>query len=388
MDKKLFTSLRAFWKNYLFNSMFTVFIVFLLSPQYEATSSLQQAKYASCLNDNFYLRKFDKVGITIHYHKTEIVNDPVTDWKKCFQRCRLLNCVIFTVWKITLDNTFTCRYFFTLRNRFHPCARISTQPNFQMTFVRTECNPSTDPKTQFVPVVYDEASTCNDILQTGQTKSGIYQVGIFDKLYDSESYQYVLCEMNEEEFGAGWTVIQRNYEAEDRENFWGSYQRYKHGFGHLQSSFWIGLETMYQMTKHKDQELLIVLQVGSTIKRAVFDTFYVGNETEGYKLNIGGYSQTDSTMADSNTTDTVFAEFHNGFPFTVPEVGGTNCATASKAGWWFNPNPSDCFRVFLNGQPDLNMCSQATNAHKSLIWNWASTTCFEQSTMMIRKRKY
>ena len=56
--------------------------------------------------------------------------------------------------------------------------------------------------------------------------AGIYQVGIFDKLYNGESYQYFLCEMNEAEFGADWTVIQRNYAADDRINFWASYQRY------------------------------------------------------------------------------------------------------------------------------------------------------------------
>ena len=102
MEKKLSTSLQINLKDYLLNNAHIIFLIFLpiLSLQCDASSSIQQAKYASCSNDDFYLRKFEKVGIIIHYEKTTMHDDPVADWKMCFNRCRQLNCIIFTVWQI------------------------------------------------------------------------------------------------------------------------------------------------------------------------------------------------------------------------------------------------------------------------------------------------
>ncbi len=78
---------------------------------------------------------------------------------------------------------------------------------------------------------------------------------------------------------------------------------------------------------------------GDKVFFAQYSLFEVGNETDGYRIRVGGYS---GTAKDS-------LNFHNLMKFTTHDRDNDgsreqNCATTYKGGWWYN----SCFWSNLN----------------------------------------
>eukprot|EP00794_Sanderia_malayensis_P000151 gene153-763_t len=71
---------------------------------------------------------------------------------------------------------------------------------------------------------------------------------------------------------------------------------------------------------------------------AYYSTFEIGNEADGYRLNVAGYS--------GNASDSLQAS--NGMKFTTKDrdndLKGTNCAVEYRGGWWHK----FCFSANLN----------------------------------------
>jgi hypothetical protein len=66
------------------------------------------------------------------------------------------------------------------------------------------------------------------------------------------------------------------------------WKQYQGGFGDVEEGeFWIGLETIHQMTKNNDSELQVDLEgFDGDVISIVYDSFKLGSEAEKYKLHV------------------------------------------------------------------------------------------------------
>ncbi|GAA6214571.1 microfibril-associated glycoprotein 4-like [Lates japonicus] len=177
---------------------------------------------------------------------------------------------------------------------------------------------------------------CSDIYRAGSGTDGVYTI------YPAgpTSPVQVYCDMSRDDSSAEkWTVIQRRQDG--TVNFFMKWDHYKTGFGSAAGEYWLGLETMHLLTQAKTYELRVDMEdfEGQNVF-ALYSSFSVGPESEGYKLNVGTF--TKGAAGDSLT-------FHNGMKFTTTDkdqdTHGSNCARLCYGGFWY----VDCFYANPNG---------------------------------------
>ena len=138
-----------------------------------------------------------------------------------------------------------------------------------------------------------------------------------------------------------WTVIQRRVNASV--SFERSWDDYVAGFGDVDGNYWIGLQTMHELTSAQPMSLQIDLEPYNIAYLEVnYQQFLIGDAASQYQLTISGYSTTST-----DATETF--NYHSGFGFTTydrdNDSNGGNCAVGSRGGWWFG----SCYKVHLNG---------------------------------------
>ena len=149
----------------------------------------------------------------------------------------------------------------------------------------------------------------------------------------------VRCDMATD--GGGWIVFQRRVDASL--DFYRGWEEYKHGFGDLNGNFWLGLETVHMLTSAGKIAKLRVdvkhFNPSYGLKYAEYSGFKILSETEGYRLNLNGYS--------GNAGNSL--SYHNNRMFTTKDrdqdSNSGNCATIYKGAWWYNT----CHYSNLNG---------------------------------------
>nr|XP_046232791.1 microfibril-associated glycoprotein 4-like [Scatophagus argus] len=179
---------------------------------------------------------------------------------------------------------------------------------------------------------------CSDIYRSGSGLDGVYTI------YPAgpTSPVQVYCDMskdNIDESPEKWTVIQRRQDG--TVNFFMKWEHYKNGFGSAAGEYWLGLETMHLLTTAKRYELRVDMEDFEGQKVfALYSSFSVGPEVEGYVLNLGTFIK--GAAGDS-------LHLHNGQKFTTTDkdqdTHGSNCARLAYGGFWY----AACFAANPNG---------------------------------------
>ena len=132
-------------------------------------------------------------------------------------------------------------------------------------------------------------ASCDALYKSGITTTGVYTIdpdglGSFD----------VRCDM-ETTPGRGWTIFQRRVDGSV--DFYRNWNDYKNGFGNLDGEFWLGLDKIHRLSSSKQNVLRVDLQTfENETAYAVYESFSVGNEDDGYRLNLDGRSYTGKIM--------------------------------------------------------------------------------------------
>ena len=174
--------------------------------------------------------------------------------------------------------------------------------------------------------------------------------------------------------GPGWIMIQRRMSW--NANFSRSWEEYKHGFEYptgYSVAAWLGLEKLHRLTSSNKKAVLqiriTVLEMPNTILRAVYKTFQVAGESEGYRLYIDNFDAEQSNIANS---------------FLSPDVGvfvthdkdngeGLNIvARKQQGGWWANGL----------GVNNLNAAGPANDYKSDWIWSGVHWSPFITEMLM------
>ncbi|RXN16652.1 fibroleukin [Labeo rohita] len=150
------------------------------------------------------------------------------------------------------------------------------------------------------------AQDCADYI-TKSRRNGVYSVTPQPR----SSMFPVFCDM--ESSGGGWTLIQHRFDGST--SFNRTWNEYKNGFGELTEEFWLGNDKIHLLTKAKNMSLRIEIEDFEGVKEyAHYDHFHVANESQQYRLSIGGYSGTaGNAMQFSKTYN------HDQKLFTTPD---------------------------------------------------------------------
>ncbi|XP_029299376.1 tenascin-like isoform X1 [Cottoperca gobio] len=156
----------------------------------------------------------------------------------------------------------------------------------------------------------------------------------------------VYCDMETD--GGGWTVFQRRKDGSV--DFFRGWKEYAKGFGSLSGEFWLGLESLHNLTSMIKMSLRVDLRDKDEAVFAKYSTFEIVKRN--YKLTVGGYS---GTAGDS-------LSYHNQRVFSTKDRDLssfiTRCAMSYRGGWWYK----NCHEANLNGVygTDFN--------HQGVIW--------------------
>lgn len=161
---------------------------------------------------------------------------------------------------------------------------------------------------------------------------------------------------DQETDGGGWTIMLRRQPQPIQVDFSQNWDEYVQGFGDPEGEYWIGLETLYQVTKKNQYKLRIELQVDGEKAYSNYGTFRVGPDRRDYKLRVEDYN-VSSTGGDA-------LSYHSGRRFTTKDndndsAPGENCANISGGGgWWYGycylANPTGLHSpANYNGEADM-----------------------------------
>nr|XP_034839125.1 protein scabrous-like [Maniola hyperantus] len=142
----------------------------------------------------------------------------------------------------------------------------------------------------------------------------------------------------------GSTILQRRYNGSVEFNR--KFAEYVKGFGNADSEFWLGLESMHQLTSDNCSSMIIdMTDIYGSVWFAEYDHFFVGSADSGYILELSGFS--------GNASDAF--EYQNHMEFSAidrdRDTSNTHCASNYEGGWWF----SHCQHVNINGKYTLGL---------------------------------
>ncbi|XP_074468539.1 tenascin isoform X2 [Sebastes fasciatus] len=156
----------------------------------------------------------------------------------------------------------------------------------------------------------------------------------------------VSCDMETD--GGGWTVFQRRKDGSV--NFFRGWKDYTKGFGSPSGEFWLGLESLYNLTAMTKMTLRVDLRDKDEAVYAKYSTFELLKRN--YKLNVGGYSGTAGDSLSYHSQRIFSTKDRDLSPFI------TRCAMSYRGGWWYK----NCHEANLNGLYGTNV------NHQGVIW--------------------
>ncbi|KAF0040105.1 hypothetical protein F2P81_008340 [Scophthalmus maximus] len=127
-------------------------------------------------------------------------------------------------------------------------------------------------------------------------------------------------------------------------NFYRPWDQYKIGFGEASGEHWLGLDNLHYLTGERKHELLVNMEDFEGNKRfALYSTFSVGSECEGFNLSVSGFKAGDAGDAMSS---------HNGMKFSTldrdQDTWPEHCARKFLGAFWYaachETNPTGVYR--------------------------------------------
>lgn len=175
-------------------------------------------------------------------------------------------------------------------------------------------------KSEHKALAEDQAMNCMPF----QNSSDIHDIFV-----NGFGHLSVLCDA--QIAGGGWLVVQRRFDGSV--NFYRNWAEYKEGFGELEGEFFLGLESLFHLTKSLPHELYVrLVDFNNNVRHARYDNFMIGSEEEQYMLkSLGTYS--------GNAGNALAYNLHDSFTTYDQDNDGWsqgNCAVYYLSGWWYN----------------------------------------------------
>ena len=216
---------------------------------------------------------------------------------------------------------------------------------------------------------------CQDMKQRGQTSNGLATIFIpQSSALFPPSPVTVYCDQTTTE--GGWVLLLRRVENRE-ENFpKRSWEDYKAGFGNpTDSSYWLGLETVHQLTRDRHATLRVELEdFDGETRYAEYAYFRLDSEVFGYRLYVDAYS--------GDAGDGLI--YHNGQRFSTQDndqdTHNDHCAQLFNGAWWYKHCVVSCLTgEYLRGE-------HSGKDHQGVYWRYwrGPNYSYKRAEMKIR----
>ncbi|XP_061563956.1 microfibril-associated glycoprotein 4-like [Cololabis saira] len=187
-----------------------------------------------------------------------------------------------------------------------------------------------------LPLDCSDIYSCDNSLPSGVYT--IYPIG-------ATSAVQVYCDM--ESLGGQWTVFQRRMDGSV--NFYRPWDHYKRGFGTAAGEYWLGMENIFHLTQRKRYQLLVDMEDFEGNKAyALYSSFSIGPESDGYMLHLSGYSNGSAGDSLSHVDGYKFSTFDKDH-----DTWENNCARTFIGASWYSKchsaNPNGAYRWGADG---------------------------------------
>ncbi|XP_054158767.1 angiopoietin-related protein 6-like [Oppia nitens] len=219
--------------------------------------------------------------------------------------------------------------------------------------------------------------SCGELYTSGANCDGVYVISVANS-----RLLRVYCDMSDN--GGGWTVILRRGDfgrSRYRISFEQSWTGYRDGFGDRDTGeFWLGLESVHQMTAVGNHQLLVELEsFDGDYVSIVYDGFRVGGESDNYRLHLGQSISANTTVGQSLLA-------HNGSLFSTHDrnnnlISRDNCALKLQAGWWYHNCQSALLTAPYYGRTGRQHVWQGIQWH-----SWKHSQHLKAAQMKIRPK--
>jgi hypothetical protein len=202
---------------------------------------------------------------------------------------------------------------------------------------------------------------CEDVRRAGQTTNGLATIFLPDaaSAFFPPRAASVYCDQTTN--GGGWLLFLRRVQNHEEAFPTRGWEDYKRGFGNPTiSSYFLGLETAYQLTSDRPATLRVELEdFDGETRYAEYSYFRLESETLGYRLFVDGYSG-DAGDALS---------YHNGQRFSTHDqdhdLHPENCAKIFNGAWWYKRCVVSC----LTGEY-IAGGHHADKPHQGIYWRY------------------
>ncbi|XP_066934992.1 microfibril-associated glycoprotein 4-like [Clytia hemisphaerica] len=284
------------------------------------------------------------------------------DERQCFGQCVYNEkCLSFEVYQ-TVPRKVECRLFDFVYEYYTKFKELDTKVGSKIYSKPLE-------------KVCTTCKSCLDYSKKGHLKNGVYEVDLLG------TRRGVYCFMEGE--GGGWMAFQRRYDGsvsfEDKE-----WAEYKDGFGDGSGEYWLGLETLHQLTSTQSYDLYArAMDFSGVWESKRFAGFTIGSELmEKYKFDF------QSIYSGTQYSNHSLFERAKGMKFSTPTRDNDlytpipTCAIRFPGGWWF----SDCHYDFMNGAySQQESCDRATGIHWYRRFGENHNKCLKETLLMIRE---
>uniref|UniRef100_H2YMI9 Fibrinogen C-terminal domain-containing protein n=1 Tax=Ciona savignyi TaxID=51511 RepID=H2YMI9_CIOSA len=139
--------------------------------------------------------------------------------------------------------------------------------------------------------------------------------------------------------GGGWIVFQKRVNG--TEDFFRGWDDYVSGFGKLDDEFWLGLDTIHNLTKGDEYEMRVDLEDFEGEKAyATYTVYATFTDYAPLKALFLSYCNCIHLRIGDAMQSTKFSTKDRD-----QDTSGINCAQTFKGGWWY----AACHRANLNG---------------------------------------
>ena len=134
--------------------------------------------------------------------------------------------------------------------------------------------------------------------------------------------------------------LRREDGSENFNRLWADYQA---GFGDQGGEFWLGLDTLHNLTMAQSYELWVDMADYAGVKYcAKYAEISVGPESDKYRLSVTGFDVSSNAGDSIIDNPSIPADTpSHGMQFTTPDRDndlsvGTHCGQYYNTGWWFS----------------------------------------------------
>ncbi|KAK6180539.1 hypothetical protein SNE40_012674 [Patella caerulea] len=121
-----------------------------------------------------------------------------------------------------------------------------------------------------------------------------------------------------------------------------TWSEYRDGFTDYDYDSWVGLETVYWLSRSKSLDLIIELKLANEYSKIVYENFEIGDSSTNYRLLSAELNKDRSDLTVADCLSDLIGSSFSSYDMDNNQVPGLDCPRRFGSGWWYNGACAQC----------------------------------------------